>query len=162
MGNFIAAAGIAVGLWLGLAVSIDSAFGADEVEHTNVEHTNVVATDGSPALAELRTALSALDQVMQSSDAPVELTMGWADLRDDTLSMSRDMLRDPTAVNAQGMLNRISSFWESYATTSDLGPWLPEWGQFEESFRDLVSETGASVSEPSRLQSEIGSGRQRS
>lgn len=156
MGKLIAAAGVAVGVWLGLAVSIDSAFGADEVEHTN-EHTNVLATDASQDLAELRTALSALDQVMQSSEAPVELTMGWADLRNDTLSMSKDLLRDPTAVNAEGMLNRIRSFWESYTTTSDLGPWLPEWGQFQESFRDLVSETGASVSGPSRLHSETGS-----
>lgn len=156
MGNLIAAAGVAVGVWLGLAVSIDSASGADDVERTNL------ATDESQALAEFRAATSALDQLMQSSEAPVELTMGWADLRDDTLSMSKDMLRDPTAVNAQGMLNRIGSFWESYATTSDLGPWLAEWGEFDESFRDLLSETGAGVSGSSRLHSDTGSGSQRS
>lgn len=135
MGHWIVTVAIVAAVGMGIAVSIDPVLDTDEPGRTSS------STEASPAFGDLEAALMRLDQVILSDETPRDLNMGWSDLREDTLSLSRDMLRDPARVDGEGMLNRITSFWDTYAPTSDLGPWLPEWGEFEQSYQYLLSET---------------------
>lgn len=127
-------AAIVAAAGMGVAVSIDPVLDTDEPGPASP------SVEESPAFGELEAALMRLDQVILSDETPPDLDMGWSDLRNDTLSLSRDMLRDPSAVDGVGMLNRIRSFWDTYPPTSDLGPGLPEWGEFEQSYRYLLNE----------------------
>lgn len=150
MGHWIVTAAIVAVVGMVVAVSIDPVLDTNEPGRTSS------SAEASSAFGELEAALMRLDQVIRSDETPPDLDMGWSDLRDDTLSLSRDMLRDPAAVDGEGMLNRIRSFWDTYAPTSDLGPGLPEWGEFEQSYQYLLSETteGTRVEADRRLASQ--------
>jgi hypothetical protein len=95
------------------------------------------------AQSEVHVALSALDYAIAKASPPLDVEMAWSDLRDDTSSIVDDLLYRPDDVDSQAMLGRITSFWNSYERTDQLGPAMPEWQVFVEAFQSLASSTGS-------------------
>lgn len=128
-------------LWWGLSL----------VSHT-WQSTDLRSQERAAAEESLLLAISEVERASQSLDAKIreagvgeDLSNGWEDLRSDTLSVLREMSRRSDLEYIRAFTARVDGFWETYAPSSEIGPDIPEWRQFETALynaigvRELVS-----------------------
>ena len=98
------------------------------------------------AIARVEEASNRLDERVRSADVDEDLSNGWEDLRRDSMSVLREMARNPESQTVVGFAGRVEGFWKTYAPQAGLGPDTAEWRRFETAFNNAVGMWGSVAS----------------
>jgi hypothetical protein len=104
-----------------------------------------VETTMQPGLMEEGARVETLVDSMSDLSAAEsdDLAMAWTDLNDDLISVSRDLQRDPTSVDLEGVVSRVESFYDRFGSHETMQSLEAEWARLIETVT-TVSERVAS------------------
>lgn len=129
---FLAAGRLLVALAILLLVGTGLRAGTDVTPVSEPENRQSAEAD------QLRTILGSLSQAVRGNESP-QLTMAWEDLRSDLESVSRDLERARVSIDVVGLVNRVESFRETFASLPDANVKSDEWDRLARLLNGLHS-----------------------
>lgn len=87
-------------------------------------------------LGNLASAVERVDASLQT-DITADVEMAWKDLREDLMTVARDVTRDRSSADAEAMVRRIERFWTVHGGSS-VAPDQDAWSGLTVSFRALT------------------------
>jgi hypothetical protein len=89
---------------------------------------------------QLRETLDSLSEALEGNESS-QLKMAWEDLHSDLESVTSDVERARMSIDADGLVNRVESFRESFASVPGVSEKSDEWDQLTRLLSDLLGRT---------------------